>query len=352
MTRRAPTKLEIPEPSEPLFPARIVSGVQPSGGPMDLSTYFGAVREHTRLQYEYPGDAFFLIADYHALTAQPRPECLRADTEALALDYLALGLDPSTSTLYRQSDVPQVCELMWILACATRKAMLDDAPAYAPAQDRDDQASLGLFLYPALMTADILALRGTDVPVGNDQRQHLEIARRVADEFNQRWSTVFPMPRLRSGVAATTLPRPPGGHGAGKSNASALPVFWADETAFEALVTQTVTESLAPGKPADPAASPVLACYGLLAPPDDAEDLRRALEAGNISPADVTQRLLQALRSYFAPFHEKRREIAADGELAEEVLRVGARRVRAEAEETLDAVRECVGLAPHRRRLI
>jgi tryptophanyl-tRNA synthetase len=350
MTRRAPTRLEIPEPSEPLFPARIVSGVQPSGGGMDLGTYFGAVREHTRLQYEYPGDAFFLIADYHALTAQQRPECLRAGTEALAVDYLALGLDPCASTLYRQSDVPQVCELMWILACATRRAMLDDAPAYVPAQGQEDQDSLGLFLYPALMTADILALRGTDVPVGNDQRQHLEIACRVATAFNRRWSTVFPMPRLRSGPTATALPRLKGQR-TNNIDGSTLPVFWADEAAVEACVRQMVKESPRQREPADPNASQVLALYGLLAATDDVEDLCCALAAGSIGPAEVAHRLLQALRSHFAPFREKRREIAADGELVEEVLRVGARRVRAEAEETLDAVRERVGLA-HRRRLI
>jgi tryptophanyl-tRNA synthetase len=317
---------------------------------MHLGNYFGAVREHVRLQYEYPGDAFYLIADYHALTKQRRPELLLESTRSLALDYLALGLDPNTSTLYRQSDVPHVCELMWILACATRKTRLDQAHAYKTATDRGELASLGLFLYPALMAADILALRGTDVPVGDDQRQHLEIARDVARAFNRQWAAVFPVPHFRP----TSAPAVSGvdGRKMSKSYDNVLPVFWTDEEDFEARVMHILTESVSLGEPIDADASSVFALYELVAEPSQAGAMRSALKSGRMGYMEAKRKLLQALHTYFASYREKRRELEADEEFVEDVLREGARRAREETEATLDAVRESVGLAPYRRRLI
>jgi tryptophanyl-tRNA synthetase len=317
---------------------------------MHLGNYFGAVREHTHLQYEYPGDAFYLIADYHALTTQHRSDVLLESTRSLAVDYLALGLDPSVSTLYRQSDIPQVCELMWILACATRKARLDQAPAYKAATERGQLASLGLFLYPALMAADILALRGTDVPVGDDQQQHLEIARDIGRSFNQEWEAVFPIPYVRPRVVPTV----PGvdGQKMSKSYGNILPVFWTDEEDFEARVTHIITNSVSLGDPIDPDASPVFALYRLVAEPDRAAEMRAGFEQGQLGHRDAKQMLLDALRRYFAPYHERRRELEADESLVEEVLRAGAHRVREETEATLDEVRECVGLATYRRRFL
>jgi tryptophanyl-tRNA synthetase len=347
---RSLTEFQVPEDLEPLFPARVVSGVQPSGGGMHLGNYFGAVREHARLQYEYPGDAFYLIADYHALTTQHRADVLLESTRSLALDYLALGVDPITSTLYRQSDVPQVCELMWIVACATRKSRLDQAHAYKTATDRGQLASMGLFMYPALMAADILALRGTDVPVGADQQQHLEITRDIARAFNQQWQAVFPAPYLRP-TAAPTLPGVDG-QKMSKSYGNVLPVFWSDEEDFEARVMHIVTDSVPLGDPIDPEGSSVFALYQLVATADDTAEMREAFERGRLGYADAKQKLLAALRRYFEPFHEKRRELERDEQLVEEILRAGARRVREETETTLDAVRECVGLAPYRRRLL
>jgi tryptophanyl-tRNA synthetase len=344
------TSFEIPADLEPLFPARVVSGVQPSGGGMHLGNYFGAVREHTRLQYEYPGDAFYLIADYHALTTQRDAEALLASTSSIAVDYLALGLDPTISTLYRQSDVPQVCELMWILACATRKSRLDQAHAYRAATDKGELPSVGLFLYPELMAADILALRGTDVPVGNDQQQHLEIARDVARAFNQRWAAVFPTPSLRD----TLAPMLPGvdGQKMSKSYGNVLPVFWSDEEDFEARVMHIVTDSAALGEPINPERSPVFALYRLVAAPGNVEEMREGLACGRLGYREAKRMLLQALHSYFSPYRERRRELEADGSLVEEVLRAGALRAREEAEATLDAVRDAVGLATYRRRAL
>jgi tryptophanyl-tRNA synthetase len=340
----------LPADLDPLFPARVVSGIQPSASGLHMGNYFGAVREHARLQHEYPGDAFYLIADYHALTVERERDSLLRSTRELALDYMALGLDPGISTLYRQSDVPHVCELMWILACATRKTRLDQAHAYNAAIESGQLPSVGLFLYPALMAADILALRGTDVPVGADQRQHLEIARDIARAFNQQWSAVFPHPRERN----TDAPSLPGldGRKMSKSYGNVLPVFWADEEEFEARVMHIITDSVGLGDPIDGDASPVLALFAMVADADTAAEMRNGFEQGRLGYRDAKLMLLGALRRFFAPFHERRRELESDMSKVEDVLRAGALRAREEAEATLDAVRDVVGLAPYRRRLL
>lgn len=340
----------IPDELEPLFPARVVSGVQPSPFGIHLGNYFGAVVTHIRLQHEYPGDSFYLIADYHAFTAERDPEAIRTGTTCLALDYLAAGLDPDKSTLYRQSDVPQICELMWLLACITRKTRLDRAHAYQTATTRGELPSAGLFLYPALMAADILSLRGTDVPVGHDQQQHLEITREIARAFNGLWGSVFPVPYQRP----TTTPLVLGidGQKMSKSYQNTLPVFWDDSEAFEARVNHIVTESTALGEPTDPERSTVFSLYQLVAAPDKISEMRNGLADGSLGFAEAKRLLLDALDQYFAPLHEKRRELAGDGEYVTDVLREGARRVREEAEATLDIVRDRVGLSQYRRRLL
>jgi tryptophanyl-tRNA synthetase len=342
--------ISFPEDLEPLFPARVVSGVQPSAGGIHLGNYFGAVATHVRLQNEYPGDTFYLIADYHALTSQHNADVLLSSTADIALDYLGAGIDPVKSTLYRQSDVPQLCELMWILTCATRKSRLDKAHAYQTATRRGELPSAGLFLYPALMAADILALRGTDVPVGHDQQQHLEITRDMARAFNSLWGSVFPIPYLR----ATTTPVVPGidGQKMSKNYDNTLPVFWDDDEWFEARVKHIVTTPTALGESIDPETSTLFSLYRLVASPDDVADMYSRLAGGTRGFAEAKQALLSALTAYFAPLHERRRDFASQPDYVDDILRDGARRVREEAEATLDAVRGLVGLSPYRRRLL
>jgi tryptophanyl-tRNA synthetase len=342
--------LKLPSDLEPLFPARVVSGVQPSVGGIHLGNYFGAVAKHVQLQHEYPGDVFYLIADYHALTTERRADRLRESTWTVALDYLAAGLDPALSTLYRQSDVPQVCEVMWILACATRKARLDKAHAYRVATERGDLPSIGLFLYPALMAADILALRGTDIPVGLDQQQHLEISRDIARAFNGVWGPLFPPPYLRP----THAPTVPGidGQKMSKTYDNVLPVFWDDPEWLESRVMHIVTTTVAVGDAVDPEESTVFRLYSLVAAPDAVAEMRAGLAGGRLGFAEAKQRLLSALVAHFEPMHERRRSLSEDSGYVEDVLRAGARRVREETEATLDSVRESVGLAKYRRRFL
>src|SRR5258706_9030970 len=166
------------------FTPRVLSGVQPSGA-LHIGNYFGAIKQHIEHQHEYPGESFYFIANYHALTTIHDKSVLEKQTLNVALDYLALGLDPAKATFYRQSDVPQVNELMWILSCATNKGLLDRAHSYKDKVSRGLRASVGLFLYPELMAADILAVRSTVVPVGEDQVQHLEMTRDIAESFNK-----------------------------------------------------------------------------------------------------------------------------------------------------------------------
>ncbi|HLA43270.1 MAG TPA: tryptophan--tRNA ligase, partial [Aggregatilineales bacterium] len=183
--------------SEKKFSPRVLSGVQPSGE-LHLGNYFGAIKQHIELQHEYPGEAFYFIANFHALTSINDREVLRKQTHDVALTYLTLGLDPEKSVFYRQSDVPQVCEIMWILSCVTGKGLLERAHSYKDKMEKGLRATMGLFTYPVLMAADILAVRATMVPVGADQEQHLEMTRDMASSFNAIFNTdLLPLPDTR-----------------------------------------------------------------------------------------------------------------------------------------------------------
>ena len=173
---------------------RILSGVQPTGK-LHLGNYFGAVRQHIALQDE--GECFYFIADYHSMTSLTDAEQRRANTLDVALDYLALGLDPKKATFFRQSDVPEVTELSWILATVTNMGLLERAVSYKEKVEKGIEASVGLFYYPVLMAADILIYRSHVVPVGKDQVQHIEMTRDMAAKFNQTFGEVFPLPTYR-----------------------------------------------------------------------------------------------------------------------------------------------------------
>src|SRR5947208_5076832 len=173
---------------------RILSGIQPTGK-LHLGNYFGAIKQHIALQDE--GECFYFIAAYHSLTTIQDPAVLRENVLGVALDYLALGLDPNKAAFYRQSDVPEVTELTWILACVTNMGLLERAVSYKEKIDKGIDASVGLFTYPVLMAADILIVRSNLVPVGKDQVQHLEMTQDIAGRFNRAFGEIFPMPNYR-----------------------------------------------------------------------------------------------------------------------------------------------------------
>lgn len=328
------------------FPVRVLSGVQPSGI-LHIGNYFGAIKQHLKLQHEYPGEAFYFIADYHALTTVHDRDVLAKQTLDVAIDYLALGLDPAKSTFYRQSDVPQVCELMWILACVTGKGHLDRATSYKQKVAMGIEANLGLFLYPGLMASDILAVRATIVPVGEDQKQHLEITRNIAHSFNYTFKNhVLPLPVMRVNESAIVLGID--GQKMSKTYNNTIPIFSEGEE-LKSLVARIKTSPTPIGQPLDPETDIVFTLYKLVTDSNEIEALRERYVTGDIGYAEAKRLLSQKIDIYFADARQRRKELASKIDDVEDILRDGAKRASAEITETLEIVRECVGMSKYQR---
>jgi tryptophanyl-tRNA synthetase len=340
-----------PPPKRP----RILSGVQPSRK-LHLGNYCGAIKNHIALQDE--GDCFFFIANYHALTTigetarqiadetkkPTHPGGLLAQfTHDVALDYLALGLDPDKVAFFRQSDVPEVCELAWILSCVTNMGLLERAVSYKEKIDRGIEASVGLFTYPALMAADILIYRSNLVPVGGDQVQHIEMTRDMAGRFNRSFREVFPIPTYRltkeSKVVGTD------GQKMSKSYGNTIDIF-AEGKQLKQQVLGIKTDSTPLGSPLNPDTCNVFAIYSLFATEQERAEMAARYRAGSIGYGDAKKQLLGKIDATFAPAREKRRDLAARPDYVEDVLRRGARKARAEAQQTMVLVREAVGMTP------
>lgn len=319
-------------------PGRILSGVQPSGK-LHLGNYFGAVKQHIELQDR--GDAFYFIADYHALTTLQDPQKLAENVRDVALDYLALGLDPDKAVFFRQSDVPEVCELTWFLSIVAPMGLLEKAVSYKEKVQKGIDASVGLFSYPVLMASDILAYRSNVVPVGRDQVQHLEITRDLAEKFNRIFTEVFPIPDYRLSKEAKV----PGtdGQKMSKSYGNTIDIF-AEGKALKKVVMSIVTDSTPVADPKDPANCTVFALWSLFVDDEARAAMEARYRAGGLGYGDVKKELLGAIESYFAQAREKRRELVARPDYVEEVLRKGAAIARAEARKTLELVRDAAGM--------
>jgi tryptophanyl-tRNA synthetase len=326
---------------------RILSGVQPSGR-LHLGNYFGAIRKHIELQDQ--GKCFYFIADFHALTTisdiqenpKLRAKTLRENVFDVALSYLSLGLDPAKAVFYRQTDVPEVTELAWILATVTGMGLLERAHSYKDKIANGITPSVGLFTYPALMAADILIVRSQFVPVGRDQVQHLEMTRDMAGYFNTTFGVnVFPQPR----ELLSEAPVVPGtdGRKMSKSYGNAIEIF-AEGKPLKTSVMGVVTDSSTPADPKDPEKSNLYALYCLFATPAEREEMAARYRAGGLGYGDVKKELLAKIDAHFAPARAKRKELAARPDFIEDVLRDGAKRARAEAQQTMDLVRSACGL--------
>lgn len=337
---------------------RILSGVQPSGK-LHIGNYFGAIKQHIELQDR--GDAFYFIADYHALTTlrdaeradrdaaaknkavTPRParQILADNVRDVALDYLALGLDPAKSTFYRQSDIPEVTELAWILSTVTGMGLLERAHSYKDKVEKGLDASAGLFTYPVLMAADILIVRSHQVPVGKDQAQHLEMTRDMAGYFNQAYGEVFPEPQAVHGEAAVV----PGtdGQKMSKSYGNTIEIF-AEGKFLEKAVMGIVTDKTPMEQPLNPETCNVFALYKLFATPPEIESLAAKYRAGGFGYGNAKKALLTKIDSYFAPARERRKVLERNPGILEEALTAGARRARHVAQVTLRLVRERLGM--------
>ncbi len=319
---------------------RILSGIQPSGT-LHIGNYFGMMKPSVEMQNN--GEAFFFIADYHSLTTLPDPSELRKRVFNVALDFLACGLDPAKALIFRQSDVPEVTELAWILNCITPIGLLERAHSYKDKVAKGFSPNTGLFAYPVLMAADILIYKSHVVPVGKDQKQHLEITRDIAIKFNQQYGKdvfVIPEERIREEVAVV-----PGldGQKMSKSYNNTIEIF-GKEKEIRSKVMKVVTDSKGLEDIKDPSTCNIVALYKLFASPEQVKEMEDKYRAGNYGYGHAKQALFEVIWEYFAPYRKRREELLADPSYIESVLKTSAEKARAVAAKTMDEVRQTVGL--------
>ena len=308
---------------------RILSGIKPTGRP-HLGNYFGMMRPG--IEWQDKGDAFYFIADYHAFTTVHQPE----------LDFLACGLDPARAVLFRQSDVPEVTELAWLLTCLTPMPMLENCHAYKDHQSKGKVPSHGLFAYPVLMAADILLYDSNVVPVGRDQKQHVEVTRDLAEKANRMFGEIFVVP-TPSIVQTTATVIGLDGQKMSKSYGNTIDIF-EEEKALRKKVMGIVTDSAPVEDPKDPNSSSIVALYRLFASEEEVALMEDQFRAGGIGYGEFKKRLFGAIWETFAPFRQKRAELSADPAILDSILADGARRARAVALPVIERVRRATGL--------
>ena len=318
---------------------RILSGIKPTGRP-HLGNYFGMMRPG--IEWQDKGDAFYFIADYHAFTTVHQPELLREYSRGVALDFLACGLDPARAVLFRQSDVPEVTELAWLLTCLTPMPMLENCHAYKDHQSKGKVPSHGLFAYPVLMAADILLYDSNVVPVGRDQKQHVEVTRDLAEKANRMFGEIFVVP-TPSIVQTTATVIGWDGQKMSKSYGNTIDIF-EEEKALRKKVMGIVTDSAAVEDPKDPNSSSIVALYRLFASEEEVALMEDQFRAGGIGYGEFKKRLFGAIWETFAPFRQKRAELSADPAILDSILADGARRARAVALPVIERVRRATGL--------
>lgn len=324
---------------------RVLSGIQPSGK-LHLGNYFGAMWQHLQLQHEFPGEAFYFIANYHALTTlQGQADVVRDNTRDVALDYLALGLDPKVATIFRQSDVPEVCELAWFLSTVTPVSLLEKGVSYKDKVARGLSANTGLLTYPVLMAADILIYHSTLVPVGEDQVQHVEFARDMAGFFNNAYAGGEPV-LVQPTVRFSEGKKVPGvdGQKMSKSYGNDIGIF-EEGAPLKKKVMGIKTSTVSLGDPLDPETDTVFTLYKLLATAEQTADLERQYRSGAIGFGHAKKELLGLIDDTFGPARAKRRELERDPAYLDQILREGAGRAREIAQKTLDTCRRAVGVA-------
>jgi tryptophanyl-tRNA synthetase len=318
---------------------RILSGLQPSGA-LHIGNYFGMMRPAVALHVE--GEAFYFVADYHALTSLRDPEMLRANSRRVALDFLACGFDPERATLFRHSDVPQVTELAWILSTVAPMGLLERAHSYKDKLARGMSANVGLFSYPILMAADILIYDSDVVPVGKDQKQHIEMTRDLAVKMNETYGQIFKLPEPRIQPETETVPGLDG-QKMSKSYGNNIDIF-GEQKEMRKRVMSIVTDSLAVDAPKDPATSTIFKLYSLVASNDEIADMRERFIKGGTGYGDFKKQLFEKLWEYFAPMRKRREEILKDKSYIDDVLAHGATRANEIANQVMDRVRKAVGL--------
>ena len=320
---------------------RILTGIQPSGI-LHIGNYFGAMKASIELQNQNPGDTYLFIADLHSLTVNPKPEDLRMRIRRLALDYLACGLDPEKTAFFRQSDIQGVCELTWILNTITGLGLLERAHSYKDKIAKGFIPNNGLFSYPVLMAADILLYKSNAVPVGKDQKQHLEITRDIAIKFNQMYREVFVIPEPIISESVAVIPGTDG-QKMSKSYNNTIELF-GNEKAIRKKIMSIPTDSTPMEDPKDPDKCNIFALFNLFSNEQQVADLAAKYRAGNFGYGHAKQALFEAYMDYFAPMRRRREELEKEPGYIDEVLRKGAEKANAVAAQTMDEVYRAVGL--------
>ena len=318
---------------------RVLSGIQPSGT-LHLGNYFGSIKPNL----EWLGKAeesFYFIADLHALTTVQDPEALRQYRRDVLLDYLACGFDPEKAVMYFQSDIPEHTELSWILSTLTPMGLLERAVSYKDKVEKGIAASVGLFTYPVLMAADILLYDANLVPVGKDQKQHVEMTRDIAAKFNHQYgeTLVLPEPQIREEAAVV-----PGtdGQKMSKSYGNTIPLFGAESAVKKAIMGIT-TDSRGMNDPKDPDTSPIFQIHRLFLSEAEAKMLADEYKNG-LPYGEAKKRLLQAYLDFSSPLRAKREALAQDAKTVDAIAAAGAKKASVVAKATMERVRTAVGL--------
>jgi tryptophanyl-tRNA synthetase len=318
---------------------RIISGIQ-SSGVLHIGNYFGMIQPAIALQAE--GEAFYFIANYHALTSVRDPNVLRENSRRVALDFLACGFDPDRGALFMQTDVPQVTELAWILSTVAPMGLLERAHSYKDKLAHGMTASAGLFTYPVLMAADILIYDSDIVPVGKDQKQHIEITRDLAVKMNETFGQIFKLPEPRIRAATETVPGVDG-QKMSKSYGNTIDIF-GDEKETRKRVMSIVTDSKLVDEPKDPATSTIFQLFSLVGSKDEIAAMGERFRKGGAGYGDFKKQLFEKLWEYFSPMRKRREEILADKLYVDNVLVRGAGRANEVANDVMTRVRAAVGL--------
>ena len=327
---------------------RILTGITPSGYP-HLGNYIGAIKPSLNLLDE-KCESFLFIADLHAVIKVSDPNKLEELSNAIAMAWLASGLDPDTTSFYRQSDVPEITELAWLLSCITEKGLLNRAHAYKAAVDQNNESgkkemdegiSLGLFSYPLLMASDILTPNATHVPVGKDQQQHLEITRDIAEKFNSKYGKFFNVPEAVIQNEKTVLGTD--GRKMSKSYNNIIPLL-SNEKELRKSVMKIVTNSQEPGEKKEWKDNTLFAIYSSFASVEKQENMKNLFEDG-IGWGDAKQKVFEDLNQMLLPIREKFMELSNNKKFIEEILKSGAEKVRLHTVPALKEVKKLVGIS-------
>jgi tryptophanyl-tRNA synthetase len=326
----------------------VLTGITTTGTP-HLGNYVGAIKPAVQANHSGGVESYYFLADLHALIKCHDPEVVQQSTLEIAATWLALGLDTGTATFYRQSDVPEISELTWLLTCHTAKGLMNRAHAYKAAvqdntdagEDPDFALNMGLFSYPILMAADILMFDATHVPVGRDQVQHLEMARDIAQRFNHRFGELFTLPEAVIDENVAVLPGQDG-RKMSKSYNNTIPM-WLPEKKLRKAIMRIVTNSLEPGEPKQTSDSALYSIYAAFANKQQREDMKSAYADG-IAWGEAKQMAFELINSELAPARERYIELIETPVLIEEELKAGADKARAYAGPFLDRIRHAVGL--------